>query len=216
MARPSNTDERRAQIARALLTVMARKGYDGASIAEVAEAAQLTPGLVHYHFESKREILLLALKELGRGHLSRLEERLRGSGGDPARQLEAFLDFHLGLGADANPEALACWVLVGGEALREPMVQSLFEGTVAQLCRRLEVILRGGVEQGAFACAHLDAVAAGIIALIQGYLALAASARSTIPRGSAARTARLMVKGLLSPGVPGERRASRRGKEGRR
>lgn len=36
MARPGNTVERRAQIARALLKVMARRGYDGASIAAVA------------------------------------------------------------------------------------------------------------------------------------------------------------------------------------
>lgn len=196
--------------------MMARKGYDGASIAEVAQAAHLTPGLVHYHFESKREILLVALEELAQGHASRLEERLRGAGGDPARELEAFLDFHLGLGADDNPEALACWVLVGGESLREPEIQSLFEASVAQLSRRLGAILRAGIERGAFACADLDAAAAGIIALIQGYFALAASARSTIPRGSAARTARLMVRGLLPPGAPSAQGASGTDKEERR
>ena len=64
MARPSNTDERRLQIMGALVKVMARRGYDGASVADIARAARLTPGLVHYHFKNKQEILLAALRDL--------------------------------------------------------------------------------------------------------------------------------------------------------
>src|SRR5690242_8084135 len=76
MPRPSNTEERRAQITGALMKVMARSGYDGASIADIAEAAHLTPGLVHYHFKNKQEILLAALHELVARHRERLEARL--------------------------------------------------------------------------------------------------------------------------------------------
>ena len=47
MARPSNTEERRQQIVQGLLRVMAERGYERASIAEIARAAGLTPGLVH-------------------------------------------------------------------------------------------------------------------------------------------------------------------------
>ena len=36
MGRPSNTDERRAQIAEGLLSVMAKHGYDGATIQRIA------------------------------------------------------------------------------------------------------------------------------------------------------------------------------------
>jgi len=64
MARPSNTDERRLQIMGALVKVMAKRGYDGASVADIARAARLTPGLVHYHFKNKQEILLAALRDL--------------------------------------------------------------------------------------------------------------------------------------------------------
>ena len=42
MPRPSNTAERRAQITGALVKVMARRGYDGATIADIAKAARLT------------------------------------------------------------------------------------------------------------------------------------------------------------------------------
>src|SRR6185295_16459726 len=103
MPRPSNTDERRAQITGALIKVMARRGYDGAAITDVARAERLTPGLVHYHFDNKREILLAALAELVTRHQARLELRLTAAAGDPAAELAAFIDFHLGLGADADP-----------------------------------------------------------------------------------------------------------------
>src|SRR3954469_22131911 len=110
MPRPSNTELRQEQITQALVKVMARRGYDGASIGDIAKAARLTPGLVHYHFKSKQEILLEALGGLGTRHLARLDDRLVAVGGDPAAEVEAFIDLHLGLGADADPEALACWV----------------------------------------------------------------------------------------------------------
>ena len=64
MPRPSNTDERRAQIADALKRVMARKGYDGATVNDIAAEADLTPGLVHYHFRNKLEILLTEIVKI--------------------------------------------------------------------------------------------------------------------------------------------------------
>jgi TetR/AcrR family transcriptional repressor of bet genes len=106
MPRPSNTAERRAQITEAFIKVMARRGYDGASIAEIAKAASLTSGLVHYHFKSKQEILLTALQEIVARHNRNLETRLGSAAGDPITEIEVFIDFHLGLGADSDSEAL--------------------------------------------------------------------------------------------------------------
>src|SRR5262245_60384306 len=118
--RASNTDERRAQIIRALIKVMAKRGYDGGSIGDIAKAAGLTPRLTHYHFKSKQEILLGALRQLVAVHSARLEARLASANGEPADEVAAFIDFHLGLGADAHPEAVASWILLNGEALRQP------------------------------------------------------------------------------------------------
>lgn len=202
MARPSNTDERRFQITSALVKVMARRGYDGASVADIAKAARLTPGLVHYHFDNKQEILLEALRDLVARHDTRLEERIGRAGGDPIAELVAVIDFHLGLGADADPDALACWVLISGEALREPKVRTHFERAVHGMVARLAQVIRGGVERGVFECDRIDDAAAAIFALIQGYFVLAASARTTIPRGSAAASARRMAEGLLRPARP--------------
>jgi TetR/AcrR family transcriptional regulator, transcriptional repressor of bet genes len=181
---------------------MARRGYDGASIADIARAARLTPGLVHYHFKSKQEILLAALRELVSRHDQRLAERIGEAGGDPVAEIEVFLDFHLGLGADADPEALACWILLGGEALRERKVRAELEGALEAMTARVRETLRRGVAQRAFGCIDPDAAAGALIAVVQGYFLLAATARRVIPRGSAARSAREMAAGLLHPARP--------------
>jgi TetR/AcrR family transcriptional regulator, transcriptional repressor of bet genes len=204
MPRPSNTEKRRAQITEALMKVMARHGYGGASVADIAAAAHLTPGLIHYHFKNKQEILLCALHALVARHDENLEEQLGKAGGDPIAEIEAFIDFHLGLGAEANPEALACWVLLGGEALREPTVRVELEKAQNVIAARVGETVRRGVHQKSFTCdaADADASASALVAVVQGYFVLAATARTVIPKGSAARSSRRMAEGLLRPVRP--------------
>ena len=197
MARPSNTEARREQISAALIKVMATRGYDGASVADIARAARLTPGLVHYHFESKQQILLAALERLVARHLAGLDARLAQAPGDAPAELDAFIDFHLGLGANADPEARACWILLSGEALREPKVRVELERALEALASRLQRVIADGVEQRAFSCERPAAAASALLAVIQGYFVLAATARSLIPKGSAAACTRLMAEGLL-------------------
>lgn len=197
MARPSNTAERRAQITAALIKVMAKRGYDRASVADVAREAGLTPGLVHYHFESKQEILLAVLKDLVARHLAGLDRELAAAAADPGAQIDAFLQFHLGLGATADPETLACWVLLSGEALREPEIQVGFEAALVEIAARARDVIRLGVQAGVFACDRPREAAAALVAVIQGYFMLAATARPIIPRGSAARSAKRMAEALL-------------------
>ena len=202
MARPSNSAQRRGEITRALVKVMATRGYDGASVADIARAARLTPGLVHYHFENKQEVLLAALRDLAQRHEQHLERRLAGADGDPRAELVAFVDFHLGLGADADPEALACWILLSGEALRQPKVQAEYERTLAAAAARLETIVERGLERKLFRRGASKTVASALIATIQGYFVLAATARSLIPSGSAAAAVKSMADGLLDPASP--------------
>lgn len=199
MARPSNTAERRTQIARALLNVMAKTGYEGASIADVAKVAKIAPGLVHYHFKNKLEILLTATDELARDYEERLDRHLSAAGGDPECELRAFVDAHLHTGSEASPEALACWIDISGESLREPRIKKAFARVMAGAVGRLRDILERGAALELFACEEPEVAAAAIVAAIQGYFVLGATAREVIPRGSAARATMAMCKGLLGP-----------------
>lgn len=195
MTRASNTEDRRAQIVDALIAVMAKHGYDGASIADIARKAGLASGLVHYHFDSKLEILLEAVRKIATEHEAALDAALADIT-DPRRALMTLIDVHLGLGAHANPTALACWVLVIGESLREKRVRAEVELVLARLVTRISEILHEGVTANLFDC-DVDAAAAAIVATIQGYFALAATARALIPPGTAASSTKKMVEGLV-------------------
>jgi TetR/AcrR family transcriptional repressor of bet genes len=178
---------------------MARKGYDGASIGDVASAARLAPGIVHYHFKDKQEILLVALRTLVEQHDAEMEAQLAAAGGDARRALIAFVDFHLGLGAHANPEALACWVMLGGEALRQPKIRTAYETAMRVWAERLEGIIAQGIADRSFDAPDPASAAAALLSTIQGYFVLAAVARDVIPSGSAAGATKRMADGLLRP-----------------
>jgi AcrR family transcriptional regulator len=84
-------EERRSRILDAAARVFGERGYDGASIDEIAEEAGITKPVIYDHFRSKRE-LHIALFELHTGQmLDLMEERVAGEA-SPERQLAAGLD----------------------------------------------------------------------------------------------------------------------------
>lgn len=203
MGRPTNTEQRRQQIVEAMITVMAQRGYEAASIARIAAAAGLTPGLVHYHFKSKQQILLALLDLLVARHGEVLDQNLSAAGARPVDRLEAFIHCHLALGASSDPDALACWVLLCGEALRQPEVGQAYGAAMERLAALLRKIIGDGVRGEDFVCDHVGAAAGALLATIQGYFVLAATSRELIPRGSAARSTRAMAAGLLQVDMEG-------------
>lgn len=201
MGRPSNTQERRAQIASALARVMAREGYDGASIVLVAKEAGLAPGLVHYHFERKQDILLELIEAIAADHAARVLARIDAAGDDPDARLDAFIDAHLATGRGADPAALACWVAITAEALREPQVAARFEASVRSLLDALEPLVLACARERGLRAFDAKAAAAGIFAAIQGYYVMAAVARPLIPNGTAAAATRRMARGIFDRGT---------------
>ena len=202
MARPTNTEQRQAQIVRGLIKVMAKRGYDGASISDIAKSARLSPGVVHYHFKSKHEILLAVLHTLAAEHDRQLRAKLEPLAGDPLAAIAAFIDFHLAVGADANPQTLACWILLSGEALRDAKIRVEFEKALVGTRDYLASFLRAGVDQQLLDCAEVEASASALIAVVQGYYVLATTTQTMIAPGSAAGATKLMAQGMLKPVRP--------------
>jgi TetR/AcrR family transcriptional repressor of bet genes len=194
MARPSNTEERRARIVDAMLRVMARHGYAKASVGAVAREAGLSPGLLHYHFENKQAILLALIDRLAAGLHARYE-RLAADADEPRERVMAWIDAHLARGDDADPDAVACWVALGNEALSEPEVRAAYERVVRADLDRLQELVRAAI--GKRRTKEAGRMAAGLLAAVEGAFRLAVLAPDLIPHGSAAATVRQMAEGLL-------------------
>ena len=181
---------------------MASHGYERATVQLVASAADLAPGLVHYHFANKQEILLELVDTLVAGLRVRKEARLASAGDMPRARLDAYLDALLALGPDADPEAAACWALVGAAAVRQPEVRSAYEGWLVQLRAEVTVLLRDACRDEGRSTRGTTAMAAALVALVEGYFRVAVGAPSVVPDGSAARMARRLAAGLLDSQPP--------------
>src|SRR5215813_587030 len=53
--------------------VLAEKGYDATTLREISREAQAAPGLVHYYFGGKDELLSQALQAAGQSFHQRME-----------------------------------------------------------------------------------------------------------------------------------------------
>ena len=89
-------EERRASIAAAATEVFAKRGYEGARIEEIADAAGVSKALIYEHFDGKRELYAYVMR---RGTEESLERVLGAAGEGKSsvsrmqRGLGAFLDY---------------------------------------------------------------------------------------------------------------------------
>ena len=194
MPRPSNTEERRAQIVEGLLTVMGERGYAGTSINAIAKAAGLTPGLLHYHFGSKRDILTALVERLAAQLEARFQERLGRAGDDPWARLDAFVDAHVAKGAGADPRAVSSWVVIAVEASRQPEVRALYSASVSTRLDELAGLLRAALRAEGRKTRGAKRVAALVMSAIEGAFLLSASTENVLPDGYAAPTLQRLLR----------------------
>jgi TetR/AcrR family transcriptional regulator, transcriptional repressor of bet genes len=197
VGRPTNTHERRRQIARALIQVIAREGYSHATIAEIAREAELAPGLVHYHFKNKEEILALAFEELVLSIDARAMARLSGAKDSPRARLVAFIDAHVAMGPDADPSAVVAWVVIGAEAVTQRDVGVLYAKALTAMVDKTRELVRSCLKSEGRVTQNARAIAAGIVSLIEGAYRIGVTAPELMPRGFAAPTLRRIVLALL-------------------
>jgi TetR/AcrR family transcriptional repressor of bet genes len=197
MGRPSNSEQRRAEIVDALLKVMARQGYARATVAAIARQAGLTPGLLHYHFQDKHEVLVALVQRLVVGAEARASYRLARAGSEPRRRLEAFIDAYVARDDQGDPAAVAAWVVIGAEALRAPEVRGLYTHAVEKMLSSAQRLVLDCLRAERRSTRQAPAIAAALLAAVEGAYRVSAAAPGVLPMGFAAPTLRKMMNGLL-------------------
>ncbi len=89
MSKQYNTSEQseeqqktRERIITAASKVLAEKGYDATTLREISREAQAAPGLVHYYFGGKDQLLVEALQAAGRHFHQRMQHLVQHVPGD--------------------------------------------------------------------------------------------------------------------------------------
>ena len=122
--RKASKEVRRLQLIEATIDSLAKRGYSETTMADVADGAGLSRGIVNFHFESKEKLLVATLQHMYDEYSAHWRAALLKAGDDPARQLRALVaaDFDRSI---SNKRKLAAWCAFWGEAKSRPTYQAL-------------------------------------------------------------------------------------------
>lgn len=146
--RTASRKARRRQLIDATMKCIARKGLGNTSIADVAQEAGLSQGIVNLHFDSKDNLLKETLLTLANEYRDLFEKTLDKAGPHPADALLALMKM------DLRPKLidrkkLAIWFAFWGEVKSRPTYRRIcdehdryYDGEVRRLCA--EIIADGG------------------------------------------------------------------------
>lgn len=175
---------------------MARTGYEGATVAAIAQEAGVASGVIHYHFESKGEILGALVDRVVAAGTRRVADRLEHAP-DGRSRLLAVLDGLLDQSDDADPQAANLWAVIGAEAIRNPAVRQTYtEWSMAVRTELHQAFVAACREEGRSA-RHAVRSATTLLFLVEGAFRIGAGAPAVIPFGAAAPGARRAALALL-------------------
>ena len=140
---------RRQQLIESTIAVLARKGYAGLTVADVAKEAGLSAGIVIFHFNSKDGLLAAVLGALAAEYRAHWEASMKAGGPKPADQLKALLlsDFDTDV---YTREKLAAWVAFWGEIQGRPFYDQICAGSDAERQATTEGLCRSIIEDGRY------------------------------------------------------------------
>jgi AcrR family transcriptional regulator len=129
------TAQKQSRIVWALYECLADEGHENITVKDIAARAGMTPGIIHYYFESKDAIVAALAKEMCSHYRGLMEERLACEPG--RRPLESAIDFLLDEFIFAKPINRVFYNLVqmafGRETLVEPL-KGMLETYRSQVC----------------------------------------------------------------------------------
>lgn len=160
----ARSEAARERVLQATLRALAANGYQGSSLAGIAEAAGLTTAGLLHHFPSKEQLLVAVLAERDRSDGAR--HHLRGVQGlaalDRLVELVAFNTLVPGL-------VRAFTVLLGEAVSEDHPAREWFEQRYPKRRNNIAAALRAGIDTGEIRPdVDVDAVAAEIIAMMDG------------------------------------------------
>ena len=142
------------------------RGFAGTRISDVAKRLDVSSSLIHYHFDSKEQLLAEAFAHYARKDLAELEAEVQAAP-TALGQLDHAIHNYVPEGSDDVEWML--WIDGWGEALRNPMMRKISQELDEQSAELLErVIARRRASRGEFVCPDPRASAMRLTALVDG------------------------------------------------
>jgi TetR/AcrR family transcriptional repressor of bet genes len=195
-SRAATREFRKQQLIDSTIDSIAKRGFSETTLADVADGAGLSRGIVNFHFQSKEQLLVETLQMLADEYREIWQKALAKAGTGTVKRLLAMVaaDFEP---AVCNRKKIAVWYAFWGEAKSRPTYMKLcadrdnvYADAMLAVCRQL--IAEGGYE-------GLDAamVAQGMAALTDGLWLDCLVDPKTFDRDRARATAFLFLSALF-------------------
>jgi AcrR family transcriptional regulator len=204
--RKASKEIRQLQLIEATIDSLARRGYSETTMADVADGAGLSRGIVNFHFESKEKLLIATLQHMYEEYSAHWRAALQRAGDDPADQLGSLVaaDFDRSI---CTRRKLAAWCAFWGEAKSRPTYQALcgardeaYQNVFIELCQSLK-------DDGGYAIdAHSTALA--ISAMLEGLWLRLMMGTEDVTRETAAQSAAGFLAAVFPKHFPRRPRAS--------
>jgi len=158
--------ERKDQIVRATVECITRFGYHNFSMQDVARAAGVSKGIIHYYFLNKDELMMSVLDKVA-GDIERVLSADMQTTEDPAKKMEVFIKICFDVVKNTKEYYqvnMDFWTQIN----QKPEVRSVIAKHYAQFRQTASSVIEDGMKSGAFRKTDPQEHAAFIIATIDG------------------------------------------------
>lgn len=194
--RPDVSEERRAQILEAAISVFSRLGFHRARMEDVALESGLAKGTLYLYYRSKDALIRALLERIFNWGRRDLEASLTGEGSASERLVE--LSARMSKEVERLSVLLPVWFEFYAVAARNEAVKPFVKRYFEEYRQVLASIVREGIERGEFREVDAGEVAVTVISLFEGVTLLWAFDPEAVPVGEQMEASmRLLIEGLL-------------------
>lgn len=158
---------RRQQLIDSTIESIAKRGFAETTLANVADGAGLSRGIVNFHFQSKDALLVETLQYLTEDYRAAWRRAIAKAGPRPADRLWAMIEADFDP-AICNRKKIAVWYAFWGEAKSRPTYLKVCDAADAEYNDVMRGICREIVAEGGYASVEAEMVADGLDAMLNG------------------------------------------------
>jgi len=159
--------ESRQAIIEAAIACIATRGLCTTTLDRVAERAQVSRGLVVFHFKSKSRMLVDVLNYLSTEYSTGWDAVLARPGATPSETILHLLEYDVGF-ASERPDYLSVWNAFWGEAKGSTLYREVILPRDERYAGDLRTVLVALIEEGGYDDVDAKAMETGIWAMLFG------------------------------------------------
>ncbi|HUU00075.1 MAG TPA: TetR/AcrR family transcriptional regulator [Myxococcota bacterium] len=168
MARKRMGDTRRRQILDGLLEAFAKRGLQNCNMSDVAEAAGVSRGILHYYFKNKHEMIGALVAHLRDSNLMEFKSSMDEID-DPLDRLKASLWYPIQAFGPSGAALARVWIEFWGLAAHHSEVQKFILDVQGTLRDHFRQIVELGLERKEFLPdIHPERTASIVLAALEG------------------------------------------------